>query len=323
MKKSPVVKRGIMGFFQTPTGRNVVLYATGATTLGLFVVNFMPHTICLKYYKDFVQCYQNGIPRPVTEKVKERLEKALDVLQVEAYERKIIKPFTVFGFDLFQAGSTKYRFGGALGIPVNYAYSDPKDINRQDIRFRDQTIDWNTDAGKLLQDAIVLTEDEQLFGLCKSVLQLQTHRVLLNSLFPSISFLTMYTIGHYLNLRMNLLAGPFSLRLVMYTILGLFGVGSWSFMKDFNQVRYDTEIDKKLCNLGPQYVEAGASYYGKLLKKNMALRELIGDDTYSARGNVNYFLRQKSLPLTVHKSYFEEKLQELRQKTQTPTEMQN
>lgn len=58
MKKLPVVKRGIMGFFQTPTGRNVVLFATSATTLGLFVVNFIPHTICLKYYKDFVQCYQ-------------------------------------------------------------------------------------------------------------------------------------------------------------------------------------------------------------------------------------------------------------------------
>lgn len=155
----------------------------------------------------------------------------------------------------------------------------------------------------------------------------------------------MYTIGTYLNLRMNLLAGPFSvsysniqtmrtcnkqqifvsfqLRLVMYTILGLFGVGSWSFMKDFNQVSYDTEIDKKLCSLGPQFVEAGASYYGKLLKKNMALRELIGDNTYTARGNVNYFIRQKSLPLTVHKSYFEEKLQELRQNSQTPAEMQN
>uniref|UniRef100_A0A0A1XRX6 Transmembrane protein 177 n=1 Tax=Zeugodacus cucurbitae TaxID=28588 RepID=A0A0A1XRX6_ZEUCU len=277
----------------------------------------------LKYYKDFVQCYQNGIPRLVPEQVKERLEKALDVLQLERYERKIIKPFTVFGFDLFQAGSTKYRFGAALGIPVNFAYTETKDINRQEIRFRDQTIQWNTESGKLLQDAIVLTEDEQLFGLCKSVLQLRTHRVLLNSLFPSFSFLTMYTIGHYLNVRMNLLAGPLSLRLVMYTILGLFGVGSWSFMKDFNQVRYDTEIDKKLCSLGPQFVEAGASYYGKLLKKNMALRELIGDDTYTARGNVNYFLRQKSLPLTVHKSYFEEKLQELRANTQTPVELQN
>lgn len=54
----------------------------------------------------YINNKRNGIPRPVPEKVKERLEKALDVLQLEAYERKIIKPFTAFGFDLFQAGKT-------------------------------------------------------------------------------------------------------------------------------------------------------------------------------------------------------------------------
>ncbi|XP_053963064.1 transmembrane protein 177 [Anastrepha ludens] len=323
MRKDPTLKRGLMSFFQTPTGRNVVVFATGATTLGLFVVNYLPHTFGLKYYKDFVQCYLNGIPRPVPEKVKERLDRALDTLQLPEFERKIIKPFTVFGFDLFEAGSTKYRFGAALGVPVNYAFSEKQEINRQDIRFRDQSIQWNSDAGKLLQDALVLTEDEQLFGFCKSILQLQTHRVLLNSLFPSISFLSVYTIGHYLNMRMNLLAGPFSLRLVMYSILGLFGIGSWSFMKDFNQVNYDTEIDKQLCSLGPQFVEAGSGYYDKLLKKNMALRELIGDDTYTAKGNVNYFIRQKSLPLTFHKAYFEQKLKELQQSSKGPAEVTN
>ncbi|XP_017467468.1 PREDICTED: transmembrane protein 177 [Rhagoletis zephyria] len=323
MRKDPVVNRGIMGFFQTTAGRNIAFFATGATTLGLFVVNYLPHTMCLKYYKDFVQCYQNGIPRPVPDKVKARLDKALDILQLQEYQRKIIKPFTVFGFDLFLAGSTKYRFGAALGIPVNYSYSEKEEVNRHDIRFRDQTIQWNTEAGNLLLDAIVLSEDEQLFGLCKSILQLQTHRVLLNSVFPSVSFLTVYTIGHYLNARMNLFARPFSLRLVMYSILGLFGFGTWSFMKDFNQVSYDTEIDKQLCSLGPKFVEAGASYYDKLLKKNMALRELIGDDTYTAKGNENYFIRQKSLPLTIHKSYFEEKLRELRQSSEGSAEIPN
>uniref|UniRef100_W8BHV1 Transmembrane protein 177 n=2 Tax=Ceratitis capitata TaxID=7213 RepID=W8BHV1_CERCA len=317
MKKTQNLNRGILGFFQTPLGRNVTVVATGATTLGLFVVNFMPHTMFLKRYKEFVQSYQNGIPRLVSDKVKERLDKAFEILKLEEHERKIIRPFSVYGFDLFQAGSTKYRFGAALGIPVNFDFDEAKEIRRQDIRFRDKGIDWNSEAGKILQEALVLTEDEQIFGLCKSILQLQTHRVLLNSIFPSVSFLTVYTVGHYLNMRMNLLARPFSLRLVMYSILGLFGVGTWSFLKDFNQVNYDTEIDKKLSSLGPQFVEAGAGYYDKLLKKNMALRELIGDDTYTARGNVNYFIRQKSLPLTVHKTYFEEKLKELQSKQAT------
>lgn len=157
-------------------------------------------------YQTLIFYNRNGIGRPAPDAVQRRVQQAMDQLQVDSRERKFVKPFTVFGFDLFQAGTTKFRFGAALGIPVNYAYSSTDDIKRGDIRFRDQQIDWNSESGKLLEQAIVLTEDEQVFGLSKAILQLQTHRVLLNSIFPSVSFLMVYTIGHYLNLRLNLFA---------------------------------------------------------------------------------------------------------------------
>jgi len=49
---------GVFGFFKTESGRKLVFYAAGTTTLGLFVANFIPHTLGLKYYRDFVTCYQ-------------------------------------------------------------------------------------------------------------------------------------------------------------------------------------------------------------------------------------------------------------------------
>ncbi|KAH8254930.1 hypothetical protein KR026_011148 [Drosophila bipectinata] len=308
---------GFFSFFKTETGRRLVFYAAGTTTVGLFVGNFLPHTFGLKYYQQFVQCYQNGVERPVPPAVQQRLEKAQDQLGLGPFERKFVKPFTVFGFDLFQAGTTKMRFGGAVGIPVNYGYSSPEEIKRADIRFRDRQINWSSPSGKLLEEAIVLNEDEQVFGLTKTVLQLQTHRVLLNSIFPSVSFLMVYTMGHYLNLRLNLFARHGSVRFVLYSILGLFGVGMWSFMKDFNQVSTDADIDKTLASMGPKFVAAGVSYYDKHLKKNIALRDLIGDDTYTALGNENYMLRQKSMPLTARKSFFLEKLEELKKTPET------
>ncbi|XP_017133179.1 transmembrane protein 177 isoform X2 [Drosophila elegans] len=259
----------------------------------------------------------HGVERAVPEAVQQRLEKALDQLGLTPFERKFVKPFTVFGFDLFQAGTTKLRFGGALGIPVNYGYGSPEEIKRADIRFRDQQIDWSSPSGKLLEQAIVLNEDEQIFGLSKSVLQLQTHQVLLNSIFPSVSFLMVYTMGTYLNLRLNLFARHGSVRFVLYSILGLFGLGLWSFMKDYNQVATDAEIDKRLASMGPQFVAAGVGFYDKHLKKNIALRDLIGDNTYTALGNENYMLRQKSMPLTARKSFFLEKIDELN-KVQEP-----
>ncbi|KAH8398968.1 hypothetical protein KR222_004290 [Zaprionus bogoriensis] len=304
---------GLFGFFKTESGRKLVFYAAGATTGGLFLGNFLPHTFGLKYYQDFVQCYQHGVERPVSDAVQRRVQQAMEKLQVDPREGKFIRPFTVFGFDLFQAGTTKFRNGAALGIPINYGYSNTGDIQRGEIRFRDKQIDWSSDGGKLLEQAIVLSEDEQVFGLSKAILQLQTHRVLLNSLFPSISFLMVYTIGHYLNLRLNLFARHGSMRFVMYSILGLFGIGSWSFMKDFNQVTTDADIDKKLATLGPEFVAAGVSFYDKHLKKNIALRSLIGDDTYTALGNENYMLRQKSMPITARKLFFENKRKELQE----------
>ncbi|XP_017133178.1 transmembrane protein 177 isoform X1 [Drosophila elegans] len=308
---------GLFSYFKTEKGRRLVFYGAGVTTVGLFVGNFLPHTFGLKYYRDFVQCYQHGVERAVPEAVQQRLEKALDQLGLTPFERKFVKPFTVFGFDLFQAGTTKLRFGGALGIPVNYGYGSPEEIKRADIRFRDQQIDWSSPSGKLLEQAIVLNEDEQIFGLSKSVLQLQTHQVLLNSIFPSVSFLMVYTMGTYLNLRLNLFARHGSVRFVLYSILGLFGLGLWSFMKDYNQVATDAEIDKRLASMGPQFVAAGVGFYDKHLKKNIALRDLIGDNTYTALGNENYMLRQKSMPLTARKSFFLEKIDELN-KVQEP-----
>lgn len=158
------------------------------------------------FNKYFSYSYRNGIEREVPPAVLQRIEQAMDKLQLEKHERQFVKPFTVFGFDLFQAGTTKLRFGAVLGIPVNYGYNSIGEIKRADIRFRDRQIDWSSESGKLLEQAIVLTEDEQVFGLCKAILQLQTHRVLLNSIFPSLSFFMVYTVGHFLNLRLKLFA---------------------------------------------------------------------------------------------------------------------
>lgn len=101
------------------------------------------------------------------------------------------------------------------------------------------------------------------------------------------------------------------MRGVLYSILGVFGFGIWSFLKDFTQVYYDTSVDKKLCSAGPEIIDAGIRFYDKLLKKNIAIRGLTGDDTYTVKGNENFLIRQKRLPLTIRKLYFEMRKKEL------------
>jgi hypothetical protein len=82
-------------------------------------------------------------------------------------------------------------------------------------------------------------------------------------------------------------------------------------------VSYDGDTDEKLAELGPKFIDAGVRFYDKLLKKNIAIRALTGDNSqYTAMGNENFMFRQERLPLTVRKAYFELKLEELKKKTE-------
>ncbi|XP_055387193.1 transmembrane protein 177 isoform X2 [Condylostylus longicornis] len=299
-------------YFTTKNGRKIIL--TGAAAFGfiLFAGNFFPHTLFLHKYKEVVACYKEGIEVPVPEKVKTYLKTAYEKLGMHPCYQINIQPFTVFGFDIFEGGSTHYRFGCVIGIPTNFCYESEEDVDYQFMRLRNEKIIWDSEDGKFLKKSLVFTEDEKLFAICKSILQLQTHRVLLNSIFPSLSFLSMYAIATSLNQKLNLYAKPLSVRVIMYSILGFFGFGTWAFLKDFNQVLYDISIDKTLAKL--EFVLAGISYYGKILKRNIAFENLVGSGKYSSTGNENFLVRQKSLPITYRKAFFESKLQELNKK---------
>lgn len=87
----------------------------------------------------------------------------------------------------------------------------------------------------------------------------------------------------------------------------------YSFLKDYTEVYYDTVIDTQLCQMGPEFMDAGARFYHKLLQKNIAIRNLNQDNSYTASGNEHFGLRQKRLPLTIRKSYFDKRLEEFKQ----------
>lgn len=44
-------------YFVTPSGRRLSFYLAGAGAFGLACANYLPHTVCLDYYRDFVQHY--------------------------------------------------------------------------------------------------------------------------------------------------------------------------------------------------------------------------------------------------------------------------
>lgn len=62
-------------------------------------------------------------------------------------------------------------------------------------------------------------------------------------------------------------------------------------------------------------IESGISFYEKLLNKNIAVRELSGQDLYSVKGNEHSgLLRFNVFPLTTRKLFLEKSLEDLRKK---------
>lgn len=144
----------------------------------------------------------------------------------------------VAGFDLYHIGSTMFRYGALTGIPVNFTYTSPADIDRMDIIIRGKPVDWNSHGGKLLEQCLVLSEDEQIFGIVRETIQLQSNQVLLDSLFSSGTIASCYVIASGINSKLRLHYRPMSLRLMLYAIVGFFGFGVYSFMTDFTQVSF-------------------------------------------------------------------------------------
>lgn len=94
-------------------------------------------------------------------------------------------------------------------------YNNKNDINKREIRIRDQTVKWSSEHAAILEDAIVLSEDEQLFALARSVLESLNKPILLTSIYPSAIFVLMYTLGKLLNMRLNLYIRPFMVMLYL------------------------------------------------------------------------------------------------------------
>lgn len=99
-------------------------------------------------------------------------------------------------------------YGGRLGLPTNYFCKTIQDVDTQDIVIDDKPINWNSVHGKQLLESLILTEDEQIFAFCRSIFVLQSAKVLVNSIIPPATMMTIYKVGQILNEKQTLYVKP-------------------------------------------------------------------------------------------------------------------
>jgi hypothetical protein len=92
-------------------------------------------------------------------------------------------------------------------------------------------VSWGSEAGRKLLQALVLSEEAQKFAIGREIAYIQKPYVYTNSVFPALVVTSMYAFTTNCNKRMNLFNRPLAFRAILYTLIGLFGFGSWAFMK--------------------------------------------------------------------------------------------
>jgi len=244
----------------------------------------------------------------VTKPILDRFNRTLDILQIKDVDKKQFKPFMVYGFDIFSAGTFFSRYGVIVGVPINFTYLDVDVIDKSGIRILEHSVPWELEEGKQFLKSLTLSEKAQMYAMAREIQMRQTPKYFADTFGSVAAFIVAYGVGNRLNERLNLYAKPRSVRFVLYSLLGSFALWNYIFIKDFSQLHYEKKVDEYLINKNSVFQEGGKEFYEKILLRNRALRKLmgqVGESNFTPLGNENYIIRQRHLPLVQRKAFFE------------------
>lgn len=97
---------------------------------------------------------------------------------------------------------------GWIGIPLNFFYSTNQDIDRFNLKLRNEPIDWNSKYGEMLEKSLILTDDEKLFGITKATMELRNYNYIHKPLVPAFTTFGLYCSAQWVNRRFGLFHFP-------------------------------------------------------------------------------------------------------------------
>ncbi|XP_076040183.1 transmembrane protein 177 isoform X2 [Oratosquilla oratoria] len=307
-----------MSWFTSSAGLRTARVMAISGGIGSFCVFYLPNTFLLDKYKEITQLYRNGVPVAVPLNIKGLANKVFEDMKMTEVEKKLVKLYSGYGFDMFRGGSTQTKHGAIVGVPANFKYSTIEDFETSGIMLNKDCIPWNSAGGLALKKSVILSEEAKKFALAREFHHIKTAEPYIIGFASSLTFLACYSFTSGLNRKLKLYSRPRSLRLCLYLLTCSFFGTFWCFMKDFTTCVYEYEADSVIGDLGSEYVRGGLEFYEKIIQRNCSLRLLLGKDgesIYTAYGNDEVFLRTRHVPFTVRRDYFRQRNAELDEQT--------
>lgn len=218
---------------------------------------------------------------------------------------KNFSAFASYGFHPVGAGVPWLPAGSQIGIPANFnsTADDPSGITNRIVFINGKAVDWNSDTGSTLKEALVFSPDAQKFAIAREVARLQSGGPVLNAVVAPFCLSGVWVYSVVLKQVFGLHAGPALLRGVVNVVALSLGAVSYVLTSDAVNQWIDYSSDRRAAGVSRDYAKGGLEFYDKMLSRNRTLRTLMGqkgEEMYAPSGNLfpAHLLQLKHPPYT-------------------------
>ncbi|CAJ1078841.1 transmembrane protein 177 [Xyrichtys novacula] len=260
-----------------------------ATCGGVFAANMFYHVFPDISYRKLYQAWHKGEPAELSDKLEDVFQQVLKDYGLSS--PKNFSAFASFGFHPVGAGVPWLPAGAQIGIPANFnsTVDDPSGITNRTIFINGKAVDWSSDTGAVLKDALVLSLEAQKFAVAREVARLQSGGPILSAVVAPFCLSGVWVYSVVLKQMFGLHTGPPLIRGVVNVVaLGL-GAVSYFLTSDAVKQWVDLSSDRLAAGMSHDYAKGGVEFYDKILSRNQTLRSLMGqkgENMYAPSGNL-------------------------------------
>ncbi|XP_029979861.1 transmembrane protein 177 [Sphaeramia orbicularis] len=273
---------------------------------GVFAVNMFYHVFPDMSYRQVYQAWYKGEAVQLSQKLQDVFQQVLTDFGVRTPQN--FSAFASFGFHPVGAGVPWLPAGAEIGIPANFnsTVEDLSGITNRTIFINGKTVDWSSDDGAALKEALVFSPEAQKFAIAREVARLQAGGPVVSAAVAPVCLGGVWVYSVVLKQVFGLHAGPALFRWAVNTVaLGL-GAMSYFLTSDAVSQWIDHTMDRRAAGVSRDYAKGGVEFYDKILLRNRKLRSLMGpkgEEMYAPSGNLfpAHLLQLKHTPYTVRR----------------------
>ncbi|NXX73766.1 TM177 protein, partial [Urocolius indicus] len=281
--------------------RKITLLAVSC--MGLFGTNLSYHLFPEQTFKLLHECWSEGQPVELSQRLHEVFQEVLQDTHVKSTDS--YRAFAASSFHPVSAGIPWLPSGSLVGIPPNFdsTAEDKKAIVNHVVVINGKQVDWESNEGVALSQALTFSPEAQKFAIAREVVYLQNGSPLAIAAVAPTCLAGTFLCARGIKLLLRLSGGPVMLRGISNLITAAGGLMCYYVSYDAVTYHLDCKADRKAATVSKDYARGGVEFYDRILLRNRVLRGLMGKQgaqMYAPSGNLfpRHWFRIKYTPYT-------------------------